>query len=74
MLPPAVVERMKQDEERHAEEAAYRGPCPAQKRFQGLMRFAAKVRPPKRTASEGPPRLPPSCCDLQAGLPGQNQW
>ena len=41
----AVVERMKQDEERHAEEArAYRGalpPCPGA--AQGLMRFAAKV-------------------------------
>eukprot|EP00918_Siedleckia_nematoides_P083671 GHVU01183393.1.p4 GENE.GHVU01183393.1~~GHVU01183393.1.p4 ORF type:complete len:206 (+),score=35.78 GHVU01183393.1:1110-1727(+) len=39
----AVVERMKQDEERHAEEAAYRGALPLPKAAQGLMRFAAKV-------------------------------
>ena len=34
---------MKQDEERHAEEAAYRGALPLPKAAQGLMRFAAKV-------------------------------
>ena len=39
----AVVERMKQDEERHAEEAAYRGALPLPRAAQGLMRFAAKV-------------------------------
>lgn len=39
----AVVERMKQDEERHAEEAAHRGALPLPRAAQGLMRFAAKV-------------------------------
>lgn len=39
----AVVERMKQDEERHADEAMHRGALPLPSVAQGLMRFAAKV-------------------------------